>query len=83
MRRDYISGAYLPLIGYLKENVSVSIDDLKARYVMGATKDKVETREKHFHEWLNKVVDDHVVSIEYDTVTFDESQWNRISKMDD
>lgn len=78
MSREYLIGVYFPLIGYLKKNVSVTYDDLKARYMNASTKN---TKEKDFQEWLNKLVADHIVSIEYDIVTFNEEQWDRILKI--
>lgn len=82
MSREYFVGEYYPFIGYLKENVNVPFDDLKSRYMSGVKEDKRKVREKHFEEWINSLLEDHIISIEYGTVTFYEDQWNRLSGID-
>lgn len=81
MSRQYFEGVYVPLIGYLKEQGSSSFEDLKARFMINVTDDKKEEREQRFQDWINKLIEDHIVLIEYDRVIFNEEQWNRICKM--
>lgn len=78
MGREYFVGVYYPVIGYLKENGSVSLEDLKNRYMIGVSENMYATRENKFEKWLSALESNRIITIEYGTVTFDEEQWNRI-----
>ena len=78
--REYYLGAYFPLIGRLRQEGSVSLETLKKMYMDGVDDEHKEIRKQKFERWLEQLQEDHVVSVEYETVTFNEEQWKRITE---
>ena len=75
MSVEYV-GVYYPFIGYLKEKQTVSLEEFKSKFTDGTTGKNKEQREKRFEKFLESLSEDHIVTVEYDMVTFNEEQWN-------
>lgn len=71
-----IKGAYVPVIGYLEQEGSLTLDELKKYYI---GKNMNDSRKEKFEEWIKKLQKDHVVTVEYGVVTFNREQWDNIT----
>lgn len=73
--REYINGIYVPVIGYLEQQGSLTLEALKEYYLSNNVSG---SRREKFDEWIKKLQNDRIVTIEYGGVTFNREQWCNI-----